>query len=166
MAITNKEFDSVGGFSISNTQVANEFRDFKNLNTLELKNRFHSDSKTTNYILRGLNTTSLQIDDIGSGIPIENSTVNFITGNILAVNPSGTVYSLKIESTVGCNSLGNVSVLSSLTTIIKDDIPNGESWTVSPQGSTNNFTYNTGRTGTVQNIKWVASTQVVSIDWA
>jgi hypothetical protein len=166
MATNLKEFDSLGGFSIGQVSVIDEDRNIKDLNTLEIKNRFYADSKITNYVLRGLNTATLQLDDVGTAIPLENSTVNFITGHFLAVNPAGTVYTGKIESSVFCNLNGAVTVQSSMLTIIKHDVPSGESWDIDTFSSTNRFSYNVVRTGTTEIIKWVVSTQVVSISWA
>jgi hypothetical protein len=166
MAVNNKEFDSLGGFSVDQVSVVDKDRNAKDLNTLEIKNRFYSDSKTTNYILRGANTATLSLDDVGTAIPIANSTLNFITGHFLASNPSGTVYTGKIESSVVANSVGAITVQSSMLTIIKHDVPTGESWDIETFSSTNRFSYNVIRTGTTQVIKWAVSTQVVSIAWA
>ena len=166
MTANNKEFDSLGGFSVDQVSVVDQLRNAKDLNTLEIKNRFYSDSKTTNYILRGANTATLSLDDVGTAIPIENSTLNFITGHFLASNPSGTVYTGKIESSVVANSVGAITVQSSMLTIIKHDVPTGESWDIETFSSTNRFSYNVVRTGTTQVIKWAVSTQVVSIAWA
>ena len=166
MATNLKEFDSLGGFSIDQTTIVDKDRNAKDLNTIELKNSFYSDSKTTNYILRGANTTTLQLDDVGTTISLENSTVNFITGHFLAVNPNGVVYSGKIESAVTVNGLGAVSLLSDMLTIIKHDVPVGESWEITPFSATNRFSYSVVRTGTTQTIKWIVSTQVISIAWA
>lgn len=165
MATNLKEFDSFGGFSIDKVSVIDKDRNAKSLNTLEIKNSFYDDSKITHYVLRGINTATLQLDDVGTAIALENSTVNFITGNFLAVNESGVVYSGKIESSVTCNSIGAVNILSSMTTIIKEDVPSGEDWTINPFSATNRFSYAVVRTGTVQTIKWIVSTQIVSIDW-
>jgi hypothetical protein len=54
-----------------------------------------------------------------------------------------------------------------METTIKDSIPEGESWTVTPfdTGSADRFSYSTIRAGTTNEIKWIASVQVVSIDW-
>lgn len=166
MATNLKEFDSLGGFSIDQTTIVDKDRNAKDLNSLELKNYFYSDSKTTNYILRGSNTTTLQLDDVGTTISLDNSTVNFITGHFLGVNENGVVYSGKIESAVTVNGVGAVSLLSDMLTIIKHDVPTGESWTITPFSATNRFSYSTVRTGTTQTIKWVVSTQVISIAWA
>ena len=165
MATTIEKFDSKGGFSVGKTTVIDELKNVKDVNTLEIKNSFYGDSKTSNYILRGLNTAILQLDDVGTQIPIENSTINFVTGNIIAVNPQAVVYALKIESVVYCDISGNTSVLSSMTTVIKDDVPEGQTWSISPLGSSNRFSYTTNRAGTTNTIKWIASTQVISIDW-
>lgn len=166
MASVNKNFNSVGGFSVSDKTLINELYDVKNANSVEIKNSFYSDSNTSNYILRGLNTAILQLDNVGTQIPLQSSTVSFITGHILGVNPAGTVFSGKLESTVYCNGSGATTVLSSMLTIIKDDIPSGETWDIEPFGNTNQFSYTTTRAGTVENIKWAVSTQVVSIEWA
>jgi len=136
------------------------------LNSIEMKNQFYSDSKTTNYILRGVNTATLQLDDVGTQITIDSNTVNFITGHFLGVNPSGVVYSGKIESAVYCDQVGSVSELSNMLTIIKHDVPVNESWEISSFTATNRFSYSTVRTGTVETIKWAVSTEVVSIAWA
>ena len=165
MAIQLEKFDSTGGFSIDKTTVVDELRNAKDLNTLEIKNSEFTDSSTTNYILRGLNTAVLALDNVGAQIPIAPNTLNFITGNIIAVNPTGVVYGSKIESVAFANSVGNVSILSSMNTVIKDDIPTGQTWDIQPLGATNRFSYTTTRAGTTNVIKWIASTQVISLEW-
>jgi len=166
MATNLNKFESLGGFSVDETVHIDEEHNAMSLNTIEMKNQFYSDSKTTNYILRGVNTATLQLDNVGTQITIDSNTVNFITGHFLGVNPSGVVFTGKIESAVYCNAVGATSVLSSLLTIIKDDIPVSESWTVVPFTATNRFSYSTVRTGTVQTIKWAVSTEVISIAWS
>lgn len=166
MAINLKEFESLGGFSIGETSVIDKDRNAQDLNSIEMKNSFYSDSKTTNYILRGVNTATLQLDDVGTSITIDNNTMNFVTGHFIGVNPSGVVYTGKIESAVYCDGSGAVSELSSMLTIIKHDVPSNESWTITPFTSTNRFSYATVRSGTVQTIKWAVSTEVISIAWA
>ena len=166
MATNLRKFESLGGFSVDETVHIDEQHNAMSLNSIEMKNQFYSDSKTTNYILRGVNTATLQLDNVGTQITIDSNTVNFITGHFLGVNPSGVVFTGKIESAVYCDAAGATSVLSSLLTIIKDDIPVSESWTVVPFTATNRFSYSTVRTGTVQTIKWAVSTEVISIAWS
>ena len=166
MATNLKKFESLGGFSVDETIHIDEEHNAMSLNSIEMKNQFYSDSKTTNYILRGVNTATLQLDNVGTQITIDSNTVNFVTGHFLGVNPSGVVFTGKIESAVYCNAVGATSVLSSLLTIIKDDIPVSESWTIVPFTATNRFSYSTVRTGTVQTIKWAVSTEVISIAWS
>lgn len=166
MATNLKKFESLGGFSVDETIHIDEEHNAMSLNSIEMKNQFYSDSKTTNYILRGANTATLQLDNVGTQITIDSNTVNFITGHFLGVNPTGVVFTGKIESAVYCNAAGATSVLSSLLTIIKDDIPVSESWTIVPFTATNRFSYSTVRSGTVQTIKWAVSTEVISIAWS
>lgn len=166
MPVNLEKFDSTGGFSIDKTTVVDELRNAKDLNTLEIKNSEYADSKTTRYILRGLNTAVLALDPVGTQIPIDNSTLNFITGHIIGVNPQGVVYSAKQESVAFCDGAGNVTIMSTMTTAIKDDIPIGQTWSIEAQGASNRFSYATVRAGTTSNIKWAVSTEVVSIGWA
>lgn len=166
MATTKEKFDSAGGFSIDKTIIVDELRNAKDLNTLELKNSTFQDSKVSNYILRGLNTSVLELDNVGTQIVIDNNTLNFITGHIIAVNPQSTVYSAKLETVLSCDAIGSTTVLSSMRTVIKDDVPSGQTWGIDPLGSANRFSYSTIRAGTTNDIKWVVSTQVISIEWA
>lgn len=165
MASIKEKLDSVGGFSIDKTVVVDEDRNGKDFNTLEIRNRHFSDSKIHTFILRGTNTAVLGLDDVGTQITISPNTVNFITGNILGVNPQGVVYTSKIESTVHANAAGVVTCLSSMTTVIKDDVPTGQTWSIVPIGSLNRFSYSTTRAGTTNVIKWVVCTQVIAIEW-
>lgn len=166
MATTIEKFDSTGGFSIGKTVIVDESRNGKDLNTLEIKNSNYTDSNTTTYILRGINTASLELDGVGAQIPIANSTMNFITGHIIAVNASGVIFTSKLESAVYCDGVGSVTVMSTMETIIKDDIPAGQTWSITPVGATNRFSYTTIRAGTTSTIKWAVSTQVTTLEWA
>lgn len=168
MAVNLKTYDSVGGFSVNNTTVVNELQDLKNVNSLEVKNSYFSDATTTKYIMRGTNTAVLGVDDVGTQIILPSSTISFITAHIVAVNDSGGgSLSKKIESAVTCSAAGDVQVLSSLETIIKDSVPTGETWssTTFDGGAANRFSYSVTRAGTTQEISWVASVEVVSIAW-
>lgn len=168
MATNLKTLDSLGGFSVGNTTLVNDKKDIKNANSLEVKNSFYQDSSTSYYILRGLNTSVLSLDDVGSQIILPSNTINFITANIVAVNDTGGGHlSSKIESAVSVGSTGDVLQLSSMTTIIKDSIPEGQSWTIVPfdSGAANRYSYSTVRAGTTTTIKWIVYVKVVSITW-
>lgn len=161
-----QKFDSLGGFSVAELIHVDDKHNAKEFNSIEMKNSFHLDSKTTNYILRGLNTSTLQLDDVGTSITIDSNTMNFITGHFIGVNPTGVVYTGKIESAVYCSGVGAVSELSNMLTIIKHDVPVSETWSIESFTATNRFSYSTVRSGTVQTIKWAVSTEVISIAWA
>jgi hypothetical protein len=168
MATNLKTLDSLGGFSVGNTALVNEKKDIKNANSLEVKNSFYQDSSTSYYILRGLNTSVLSLDDVGSQIILPSNTINFITANIVGVNDTGGGHlSSKIESAVSVGSTGDVLQLSSMTTIIKDSVPEGQTWTIVPfdSGAANRYSYSTVRAGTTTSIKWIVYVKVVSITW-
>jgi hypothetical protein len=163
-----RKYDSVGGFSVDKTIVINEKKDVTNVNSLEVKNSFYTDSATTHYILRGINTSVLSVDDVNSTIPVPSNSINFVETFIVGVNDnaSGNICT-KLDSVLKVANDGVVSELSTMTTIIKDAIPEGQTWTINPftAGSANTFSYNTSRAGTTRTIKWVAYVKVVSIDW-
>jgi hypothetical protein len=168
MATNLKTLDSLGGFSVGNTTLVNDKKDIKNANSLEVKNSFYQDSSTSYYILRGLNTSVLSLDDVGSQIILPSNTINFITANIVGVNDTGGGHlSSKIESAVSVGSTGDVLQLSSMTTIIKDSVPEGQTWTIVPfdSGAANRYSYSTVRAGTTTSIKWIVYVKVVSITW-
>jgi len=167
MAITKKTLSSVGGFAVNEVTVVNELRDIKNVNTFEIQNSNYTDAKRKEYILKGTNTAILDLDEVGGLIPLENNTVNFVTAHIVGVNASGSGhYSTKIETVVTCASNGSTNILSSLETVIKDSIPFGESWSVTPySAAVNTFSYSGVRAGTTVAIKWIAQVDVVQVTW-
>jgi hypothetical protein len=167
MATTIKTFNSEGGFGIDETTLITKTLDIQNVNTFMLKSSHYSDASRMDYIVSGLNTGILTLDGVAN-IPIPTGTINFITGYVIGVNPTGDgLYSIKIESAVSSSSNGTISVLSELVTILKDSIPEGQNWTVSSfgTGTTNKFSYSTVRAGTSAVIKWIANVQVVSVVW-
>lgn len=170
MAQQLKTFDSLGGFSVDNTTIVTENSDLTNVNTLEIKNSVFTDASTTNYILRGSTTTTLALDNINTLISIGSNTINFVTAHIIGVNNTGLGhFSKKIESVLEVASNGSVQELSNLQTIIKDSIPDGETWTAElfDTGAANRFSYSVSKSGGApgQTVKWLAYVQVVSIDW-
>lgn len=168
MANQLRKYDSVGGFSVNKDVVISENKDAINLNTIEIKNRFFNDGKRINYILKGLNSSIMAIDNLGTQITIPSSSVNFINTYIVGVNNTGNGnYSVKLESVVTCSGSGDVQVLSTFRTIVKDSIPTGETWSVTTfdSGAANRFSYQTVRAGTSSTIKWFASVEIVSVSW-
>lgn len=165
MANILKPFDSVGGFSVDKNVLVDSDKNIISANTLEIQNKNFSDAYKKNYILRGTNTSVMALDNVNTQIRLESNTVNFITSYVVGVNDSGTAnYFIKFESAVQCNSVGFVSLLSSMKTIIKDTIPIEETWGINEFiSNTNSFSYSVLRSGTIATIKWIASTEVVSI---
>jgi len=167
MAIIKKPVHSEGGFAVGSTTVFNDTRDAQNINTLEIQNSNFSESSRKTYIMRGVSTTTLTLDG-SSVIPLTNSTMNFVTAWVVGVNPDGTGhYSTKIESVISCGSTGSVSILSNLTTILKDSVPSGQSWEVSVNElpGLNRYEIITTRTGTTAAIRWFAHVDVVKVLW-
>jgi hypothetical protein len=169
MTITNKKFTSLGGFSVNDVTVINELRDIENVNTLQLQNRNYSDAFTKVYILKGTNTEILTLDGIEL-ISLPNNTMNFATAHIVAVddNSGSGNYVVKLESAVSVNGVGNVTVLSSLTTIIKDTIPAAQTWSVTPydSGDVNRYSYSATKSGGVQSVKWIAHVSITTVAYA
>ena len=163
-----KTLDSVGGFSVDKTILVNETKDLKNVNSFEVKNSFYSDSSTSHYILRGINSSTMSVDDSNTIIFLPSNTINFVESQIIAVNDNASgVLSQKLETALSVDTNGSITELSSMTTIIRDGIPIGETWEIVPftSGVANRFSYSTTRAGTIRTVKWVAYTKVVSIAW-
>lgn len=169
MANNLKTLDSVGGFSIDKDIIVDDQKNLKNINSIEVKNNFFTDSVSSQYILRGTNSSILSLDDINSTIQIPSNTINFIEAHIIGVNDSGSAsISQKLESAIYADITGTLTEMSTMSTIIKDSIPQGQTWTVVPfvSGAANRFSYQTNRSGTTLTVKWIAYVKVVSIAWA
>lgn len=171
MAEQLQTFDSLGGFSVENTELISKDKDILNINSLEIKNTHFTDATSSHYILRGTTTAVLALDDVNTQIFVPSNSISFVTGHIIGVNNTGAGHlSTKIESVIKVNPSGDVSELSNLTTIIKDSVPAGELWTVElfDTGAANRLSYSVSKQGGVagQTVKWLAYVQVVSIDWS
>lgn len=168
MASTLKNFDSTGGVSVDTITVVDEKKNFKNVNSLEIKNSYFANARTTNYVLTGQDTTVLSLDDTNGTIILRPSSINFINTHIAAVNSTGVgVLTLKLESAVSCDAAGVVTELSTMRTVIRDGVPTSEDWEIEPYtgGSAYRFSYSATKSGIGAVLKWFASVQVVSIDW-
>ena len=168
MASNLKTLDSVGGFSVSKTTLVNETKDILNVNSLEVRNSFYTDSSTNHYIMRGVNSGILSVDDVASNIILPANSINFIETTIVGVNDNASaVLSTRLDSAIQVDAAGYLTELSTMTTTVKDSIPIGQEWTINPflGGAVFNFSYQTSKTGTSRTIKWVAYVKVVSIDW-
>lgn len=171
MAEQLQTFDSLGGFSVENTELISKDKDILNINSLEIKNTHFTDATSSHYILRGTTTAVLALDDVNTQIFVPSNSISFVTGHIIGVNNTGAGHlSTKIESVIKVDASGDVSELSNLTTIIKDSVPAGELWTVElfDTGASNRLSYSVSKQGGVagQTVKWLAYVQVVSIDWS
>lgn len=169
MANILKTLDSVGGFSIDKEFIIDSNKNAKNLNSIEVKSEFFPDSKSTQYILRGVNTSTLSLDDVNSTIILPSNSINFIESHIIGVNDSGSSsISQKLESAISVSNTGVLTEMSTMSTIIKDTIPSGQTWSISPfvSGAANRFSYQTSRIGTTLTVNWLAYVKVVSIAWA
>lgn len=171
MTTNIKTFNSEGGFGVQNKTIVSETYDLKNINSLEVKNSNHDNCKRVDYLLKNFTNQStpntiLSLSSLGiSPILLDSESVNFVTAHVLGINSdlSG-YYSIKIENTVLVDNFGNVTSLSSLRTILKDNIPSGDTWTVTPydSGGSNQFSYNVNQASSTESLTWVSHIQVVS----
>jgi len=169
MPASLKNLDSFGGFSIGNLEVVDEDANILNVNSLEVKNSHYTDSHAQHFILRGQNTATLTLDTSASTIFIPSNTISFITAHVVGVSESaGGVLVQKLESAVSTSSGGTPTELSTMKTIIRDNVPVGESWTVNlfTTGALNRFSYSTIKSGSNISVKWFVYVQVASIEWS
>lgn len=169
MPVDTKTFNSEGGFGVKQTTIISDNYDLQNVNSFELQNTNYTDIKKTEFILKALNTAILSKSATQNDyINLETNTVNFITANIIGVGANGIgIYSTKIETTIKCNSSGDVSTLSSLVTIIRDNVPQGQTWRVEnyDTGNSGEFSFSVEANGATGVVKWISNIQVVSVSW-
>lgn len=163
-----KTFETLGGISVDTTTVLDFERNLLNVNSLEVRNNNFTNARTTNYVLTGTDTIILSLDTVARSIDLRQNSLNFINTYIAAVNATGAGFlTLKLESAVTCDGTGDVVELSTMTTTIKDSVPTGEEWTISPYtaGATYKFSYAATKNGVGPLVKWFAYVQIVSVDW-
>jgi len=169
MPVNTKTFNSEGGFGVKQTTIISDNYELKNVNSFELQNVNYTDIKKSEFILRALNTAILSKSSTeNSYLILPSNTINFITANVVAVGQGGTgVYSVKLETTVKCASNGDVSTLGSLTTVVRDDVPLNQTWSIVnyDQGNSNEFSFDVQANGATGVVKWIAHTQIVSVAW-
>jgi hypothetical protein len=169
MPVDTKTFNSEGGFGVKQTTIISDNYDLQNINSFELKNVNYTDVKKSDFILKANNTAILsKSSNQNEYIELQSNTINFITANIVAVGASGTgVYSTRIETTIRCATNGDVSTLSSMVSILRDDVPVGQTWTVEnyDTGNAGEFSFDVAANGATGIVKWIAYVQVVSVSW-
>jgi hypothetical protein len=165
MAITNNPFDSAFGFSIDNSVVLSNNKDLQNINSISVQNSNYTDAIKKDYILKGIDTSFLTTDGANL-LSLSSDTINFIDSRIVGVNLDGSgYYSVKFETTLTVSSIGDVVKRSEIKTIISDQVPSGQIWTVSEydSGLANQYTFSTSRTGDPDTVKWIAYIQIISV---
>lgn len=164
MAIINNPLDSAFGFSVNDVNVLNSTRDLQNINSVSIQNSNFSDIVKKDYILRGLDSGFLTLDGTNV-LSLSSNSINFVDSKIIGINTDGSgYYSVKFESTITVSSVGDVIGRSLIKTIISDQVPSGQSWTVNEydSGLANQYSFSTNRSGTPDTVKWTAHIQVIS----
>jgi hypothetical protein len=169
MAVTTSSFNSEGGFGVKETTILSDEYDLKNINSLSLQNTEYTDCVRTDFVLKGFDSAVLSRTQNGNlFIPVERDTVNFVTAHIIASNASAVgTYSEKLEFSFLSNASGIITTLAKLSTILKDDIPSQESWSIDVYDSGNNDQVSLVSTvgGNSTTVKWVAHLQLVSVSY-
>ena len=162
-----KNFDSVGGFSVDNTPVVNELKEVENVRSLKLNSESLPRTYKREYIVNGINDGFLTLDN-ATRIQLPTSTVNFITLHVIGFNNGGVGanISLKLESCVVCDNTSDVIHKSTLKTIIRDSVPEGENWDVEPfdAGLNNEWSYALTKVG-ASVVEWYGCVSVISGEW-
>lgn len=165
MAQTNNPLDSGYGFSVGYTPVISANRDLRNINSLSVQNSNFTDGVKNDYIIKGINSGFMSLD--GSNlIDLPSNSVNFINSKIVGINTDGSAYySVKFETTVTVSASGDVVSRSNIKSIISDNVPNDQTWSVNEYdaGSANKYSYATTRSGAADNVKWIGYIQVISV---
>jgi hypothetical protein len=169
MAVTTSSFNSEGGFGVKETTILSDEYDLKNINSLSLQNTEYTDCVRTDFVLKGFDSAILSRTQSGNlFIPVERDTVNFATAHIIATNTSAVgTYSEKLEFAFSSNSSGVITTLSKLSTILKDNIPSQETWSIHVYDSGNADQVSLVSTvgGNATTVKWVAHVQLVSVSY-
>lgn len=170
MAVSTNSFNSEGGFGVKQTVVITEDYDIQNVNSFSLQNtEYSSDCVRTDFILKGFDSSILSASQLQNiYIPVQRETINFLTANIIATNENATgSYTLKLEATVSSNASGDISTLGKLFTVIKENVPSQETWSVDvyDSGNADQLSLVTSVGAAASTVTWFAHVQVISVSY-
>lgn len=170
MTVTTNSFNSEGGFGVKQTVIITEDYDVKNINSFSLQNtEYNSDCVRTDVILKGFDSSILSSSQLQNiYIPVERETINFLTANIIATNQNANgYYSLKLEATVSSNASGDITTLGKLFTVIRENVPSEETWSIDvyDSGNPDQLSLVTSVGAAATTVTWFAHVQIISVSY-
>ena len=165
-----KNFSSIGGFSVGQTEIINTAFELKNVSAIHMVSDNFADASHDKYLMKRVtdaanNTLQLTLD--GTTALSTNSAalaadrVSFIKARVFGQETTNNsyVYATKFDVIVNTANDGTPSVASSYENIITDNPPGQENWSVTPDafliGAAPFFTFEVKSVTTNSTVKWI-----------
>ena len=165
-----KNFSSIGGFSVGQTEIINTAFELKNVSAIHMVSDNFADATHDKYLMKRVtdaanNTLQLTLD--GTTALSTNSAalaadrVSFIKARVFGqeTTNNSSVYATKYDVIVNTANDGTPSITAQYENIIKNSPPGQEDWSVTPDafqiGNDPYFTFEVKSVTTNSIVKWI-----------
>ena len=173
-----KNFSSIGGYAVDDTEVLNTSRALKNISQMHMVSDHFTDANKDIFILKrqtdaANNTQQLSLDGTtplaGNTPPLANDSVAFASGTIFGQETTTNiyVYAVKFDLVITTSSTGTPTVASERKIIVRNNPPGQETWNVVPAaitiGGSPFFTFQVSSVTTSSTVKWVGNLELTVV---
>ena len=176
--MSNKNFSSIGGYSVAATEVLDTSRALKNISQRHMVSDHFTDANKDIFILKrqtdaANNTMQLSLDGttplVTNTPPLANDSVAFASGTIFGQETTNNiyVYAVKFDIVITTSSTGTPTVASERKIIVRNNPPGQETWNVVPSaitiGGAPFFTFQASSVTTSSTVKWVGNLELTVV---
>ena len=173
-----KNFSSIGGYAVDDTEVLNTSRALKNISQMHMVSDHFTDANKDIFILKrqtdaANNTMQLSLDGTTplatNTPPLANDSVAFASGTIFGQEAANNtyVYAVKFDLVITTTVGGLPTVASERKIIVRNNPPGQETWNVVPSaiqiGGLPFFTFQVSSVTTSSTVKWVGNLELTVV---
>ena len=173
-----KNFSSIGGYSVADTEVLNTSRALKNISAMHMVSDHFTDANKDIFILKrqtdaANNTMGMSLDGTTplstNTPPLQNDSVSFASATIFGQEATNNtyVYAAKFDLVITTTSGGLPTVASERKIIVRNNPLGQETWNVVPSaiqiGGLPFFTFQVSSVTTSSTVKWIGNLELTVV---
>ena len=173
-----KNFSSIGGYAVDDTEVLNTSRALKNISQMHMVSDHFTDANKDIFILKrqtdaANNTQQLSLDGTTplatNTPPLANDSVAFASGTIFGQETTTNiyVYAAKFDLVITTTAGGLPTIASTTEVVIRNNPPGQETWSVVPTaiqiGGAPFFTFQVSTVTNSSTVKWVGNLELTVV---
>ena len=173
-----KNFSSIGGYAVDDTEVLNTSRALKNISQMHMVSDHFTDANKDIFILKrqtdaANNTQQLSLDGttplISNTPPLQSDSVAFASGTVFGQETTTNiyVYAAKFDLVITTTAGGVPTVSAERKIIVRNNPPGQETWNVVPFplqiGGAPFFTFQVSSVTTSSTVKWVGNLELTVV---